>query len=45
MMVQWKFFKTAQQPAACVLLAGLLRNDALIDISAVAVLRDPPAEK
>ena len=45
MMAQWKFFKTAQLAATGVLVAGLLRKDALIDISAVAVLRGTPAEK
>ena len=45
MMAQWKFFKTAQPAAVGVWVAGLLRKDALIDISAVAVLRDLPAEK
>jgi enamine deaminase RidA (YjgF/YER057c/UK114 family) len=43
--VRREFFKTAQPAAAGVLVAGLLRKDALIEISAVAVLRDPPAEK
>ena len=43
--VRREFFKTAQPAAAGVLVAGLLRKDALIEISAVAVLRDPSAEK
>jgi enamine deaminase RidA (YjgF/YER057c/UK114 family) len=43
--VRREFFKTATPAAAGVLVAGLLRKDALIEISAVAVLRDAPAEK
>lgn len=43
--VRREFFKTAQPAAAGVLVAGLLRQDALIEISAIAVLRDPPAAK
>ena len=38
--VRREFFKTAQPTSAGVLVAGLLRKDALIEISAVAVLRD-----
>jgi enamine deaminase RidA (YjgF/YER057c/UK114 family) len=40
--VRREFFKTAQPASAGVLVAGLLRKDALIEISAVAVLRSPP---
>lgn len=43
--VRREFFKTAQPAAAGVMVQGLLRKDALIEISAVAVLRDPPAAK
>ena len=39
--VRREFFTTAQPTSAGVLVAGLLRKDALIEISAVAVLRDP----
>ena len=45
MMAQWQFFKTAQPAAVDLLVASLLRKDALIEISAVAVLRGPPAGK
>ena len=37
--VRREFFKTARPTATGVLVAGLLRKDALIEISAVAVLR------
>ena len=37
--VRREFFKTARPTSAGVLVAGLLRKDALIEISAVAVLR------
>ena len=43
--VRREFFKTATPAAAGVLVAGLLRKDALIEISAVAVLRDAPLGK
>jgi enamine deaminase RidA (YjgF/YER057c/UK114 family) len=43
--VRREFFKTATPAAAGVLVAGLLRKDALIEISAVAVLRDSPLDK
>ena len=39
--VRREFFKTAQPTAAGVMVQGLLRKDALIEISAVAVLRNP----
>jgi enamine deaminase RidA (YjgF/YER057c/UK114 family) len=38
--VRREFFTTAQPTSTGVLVAGLLRKDALIEISAVAVLRD-----
>jgi enamine deaminase RidA (YjgF/YER057c/UK114 family) len=38
--VRREFFKTAQPSSTGVLVSGLLRRDALIEISAVAVLRD-----
>lgn len=41
--VRGEFFKTSQPTSAGVLVAGLLRKNALIEISAVAVLRNPPA--
>jgi enamine deaminase RidA (YjgF/YER057c/UK114 family) len=41
--VRREFFKTCRPTATGVLVAGLLRKDALIEISAIAVLRDPPA--
>jgi enamine deaminase RidA (YjgF/YER057c/UK114 family) len=37
--VRREFFKTSRPTATGVLVAGLLRKDALIEISAVAVLR------
>lgn len=40
--VRREFFKTAQPTSTGVLVSGLLRKDALIEISAVAVLRAPP---
>lgn len=40
--VRREFFKTAQPTSTGVLVAGLLRKDAVIEISAVAVLRDAP---
>jgi enamine deaminase RidA (YjgF/YER057c/UK114 family) len=43
--VRREFFKTATPAAAGVLVAGLLRKDALIEISAVAVLRDASLDK
>lgn len=39
--VRREFFTSAQPTSTGVLVAGLLRKDALIEISAVAVLRDP----
>jgi enamine deaminase RidA (YjgF/YER057c/UK114 family) len=41
--VRREFFKTSFPTSAGVLVAGLLRKDALIEISAVAVLRRPEA--
>jgi enamine deaminase RidA (YjgF/YER057c/UK114 family) len=41
--VRREFFKTSYPTSAGVLVAGLLRKDALIEISAVAVLRRPEA--
>ncbi len=41
--VRREFFKNAVPTSAGVLVAGLLRKDALIEISAVAVLRSPLA--
>ena len=41
--VRREFFKTAQPTSTGVHVAGLLRKDALIEISAVAVLRNRPA--
>jgi enamine deaminase RidA (YjgF/YER057c/UK114 family) len=38
--VRREFFKTAQPTSTGVLVSGLLRRDALIEISAMAVLRD-----
>ena len=38
--VRREFFKTARPTSTGVLVAGLLRKDALIEISAIAVLRD-----
>ncbi len=38
--VRREFFKTAQPTSTGVLVSGLLRKDALIEISAVAVLRN-----
>lgn len=38
--VRREFFKTSKPTSAGVLVAGLLRKDALIEISAMAVLRD-----
>ncbi len=38
--VRREFFKTARPTSTGVLVSGLLRKDALIEISAVAVLRD-----
>jgi len=39
-VVRREFFRTAQPTSTGVLVSGLLRKDALIEISAVAVLRD-----
>jgi len=40
--VRREFFKTARPTSTGVLVAGLIREHALIEISAVAVLRNPP---
>jgi enamine deaminase RidA (YjgF/YER057c/UK114 family) len=39
--VRREFFKTSRPTSTGVLVAGLIREHALIEISAVAVLRDP----
>jgi len=39
--VRREFFKRSAPTSTGVLVAGLLRNDALIEISAIAVLREP----
>lgn len=39
--VRREFFKTSRPTSTGVLISGLLRKDALIEISAVAVLRNP----
>ena len=41
--VRREFFRHAVPTSTGVLVAGLLRKDALIEISAIAVLRDPQA--
>jgi enamine deaminase RidA (YjgF/YER057c/UK114 family) len=41
-IVRREFFKTSRPTSTGVLIAGLLRKDALIEISAVAVMRDRP---